>query len=291
MILLIGATGKVGGAAARELLRRGLPTRVLTREPAGAVDLAAAGAEVVVGDLQRPETLPPALDGVERLLLSTAPGPSLVAEQAVAIEAARTAGVSHVVRVSALGAQAGSDVNLADWHGRLDDILRASAAAWTILQPHWFAQNYLMQAASIAREGVIYGAMGEGCIAPVDVADIAAVAVAALTETGHEGQRYMITGPESLSQAEVAAAIGRGIGHDVRYVDLSADALARGLRDAGLPGWLVEGMLGLHAVYAAGHGDLVTDAVERVGRVRPTAIESFAAAHAPAFALAPGVLA
>lgn len=288
---MIGATGKVGGAAARELVRRGLPTRVLTRDSARAAELAVAGADVVVGDLQRPETLAPALDGVERLLLSTAPGPTLVAEQTAAIEAARAAGVAHVVRVSALGAQAGSEVNLADWHGRLDELLRASTAAWTILQPHWFVQNYLMQAASIAREGVIYGAMGEGRIAPVDARDIAAVAVAALTETGHEGKTYIVTGPASLSQAEVAAAIGRGIGHDLRYVDLPADTLARGLRDAALPRWLVEGTLGLHAVYAAGHGDLVTDAVERVGRVRPTTVESFAVAHAPAFALAPGVLA
>ena len=286
MILITGATGNVGGAVADVLLGRGIATRVLTRDPARAARFAAEGAEVVVGDLARPETLAGAFAGVDRMLLSTSPGPTLVEEQGAAIAAAHAGGVTHVVRVLALGADAGSDVNLLDWHGRLDDVLRASGLAWTILQASWFLQNYLMQAASIARDGVIHGAMRGGRVAPVDVRDMAAVAAAALAEPGHDGQVYAITGPQSLSQPEVAAAIGRGIGTEVRYLDLPTESFGLGLREAGLPQWLADGLLGLHTRFAEGHGDGVTDIVERVGRVAPTSVESFAIAHAAAFAAA-----
>lgn len=289
MILITGATGNVGGAVAEVLLGRGIATRVLTRDPARAARLAADGAEVVAGDLARPDTLAGAFAGVDRMLLSTSPSPAFVAEQGAAIAAAQATGVTQVVRVSAFGAHAGSEVNLLDWHGRLDDVLRTSGLAWTILQPAWFVQNYLMQAASIARDGLIIGAMREGRVAPVDVKDIAAVAAAALTEPGHDGQAYAITGPQSLSQPEVATAIGRGIGAEVRYMDLPAESFGRGLAEAGLPQWLAEGLLGLHTRFAEGHGDGVTDIVERVGRARPTNVESFAIAHAAAIAAAADV--
>lgn len=291
MILVTGATGNVGGAVADLLLERGVATRILTRDPARAARFAIAGAQVVAGDLMRPETLAGAFAGIDRLLLSTAPSPTLVEEQSAAIAAARATGVSAVVRVSASGAQADSPVNLLDWHGRLDEVLGESGLAWTVLQPGWFLQNYLMQAVSIARDGVVHGAMGQGRVAPVDARDVAAVAVAALTEPHHNGQVYSVTGPQSLSQPEVGSAIGRGLGIEVRYQDLPTASFSHGLRAAGLPEWLVAGLAGLHTRFAEGHGDEVTEVVRCVGQVAPTTVESFAAAHAAAFAGAAAALA
>ena len=288
MIVVIGATGTVGSEVTRRLLLRDEPVRVFSRDAARAATLAAQGAEVVVGDLERPDTVPAAVAGADALLLSTTPGPTMVREQTAALAAANEEGVKRVVRISAVGAEPGAAVNLLDWHGRLDAALRASSPSWTIVQSVWFAQNYLMQAGSIVGEGAIYGAMGGGKLAPVDVADLAAVAVAALTERGHDGQTYAVTGPQAGAQQEIAEAIGAGLGRDVRYVDVPAEDLTAGLTASGLPRWLAEGLVGLNVAYAGGLGDLVTDVVTSIGGVTPTTMQAFAAAHAAAFEAAAG---
>lgn len=283
MIVMIGATGTVGSEVTRRLLLRDEPVRVFTRDPERAAALAAQGAEVTVGDLDRPDTVLAAVAGADAVLLSTTPGPTMVREQTAALAAAREAGVERVVRISAVGAQPGSAVNLLDWHGRLDAALQASAPSWTIVRSLWFAQNYLMQAGSIVGEGAVYGAMGSGKLAPVDVADLAAVAVAALTERGHERQTYAVTGPQAGTQQEIAEAIGAGLGRDVSYVDVPAEDLTSGLTASGLPRWLADGLVGLNVAYAGGLGDLVTDVVSSIGGVTPTTMQAFAAAHAAAF--------
>jgi len=283
MIVVIGATGTVGSEITRRLLLRGERVRAFTRDPARAAALASQGAEVIVGDLDRPDTIQAAVVGADAMLLSTTPGPTMVREQTAALTAAREAGVERVVRISAVGAQPGAAVNLLDWHGRLDAALEASSRSWTIVQSVWFAQNYLMQAGSIFGEGAMYGAMGSGKLAPVDVADLAAVAVAALTEGGHDRQTYAVTGPQAGTQQEIAEAIGAGLGRDVRYVDVPAEALTAGLTASGAPRWLAEGLVGLNVAYAGGLGDLVTDVVPSIGGVTPTTMQAFAAAHAAAF--------
>ena len=202
MLLLTGATGKVGRPLAEMLGARGVPFRALVRSLDRAAPLRDAGAELVEGDLARPDTLARAFDGVDRLFLLTAPAEEMVALQHNAIEAARAAGVRHVVKLSAVGAGPGDPVpvRVARWHAEIEGALRASGMAWTMIRPHGFMQNTFAFAPSVAAEGRFY-APDTGRYPVVDARDVAAVAAAALTGGAHEGAEYEVTGPERLSRA------------------------------------------------------------------------------------------
>src|SRR5919107_1292118 len=215
MILVTGATGKeiVG-----ELKRLGVGgVRALVRDPARAAFIREAGFETAEGDFDRPETLGAALEGVERVLLLTPPTPQTFAQQSAFVEAARRAGVRHVVKFSAIGADAAAPEGFGKWHGQSEDLLKSSGLAWTMLRPNFFMQKVLWQARQIAASGAIYQPVGDARARFIDVRDIAAVAARALTEPGHEGQTYDLNGPEALSYAEVAAQLFQGTGASNGY--------------------------------------------------------------------------
>ena len=143
--------------------------------------------------------------------------------------AARTAGVAHVVKGSALGASDHSKSPIGKAHYEVEKVLEESSIPWTILRPHVFMQNFLDLARTIAREGRIRSASGEGKIPFIDARDIAAVAAVALTAPGHEGKKYVLTGPEALGYGDVARIIGKVVGRPVEY---TAESLAKcALRD------------------------------------------------------------
>lgn len=280
MILVLGATGTVGGALVRLLQQAGVPWRALVRSPERARTRLGSGAALVQGDLEQPETLPPALEGVERLFLASPVNPRQVAWQTEAIEAARRAGVHHVVKLSNLGADRAADFPVARWHGEIEAALEASGLAWTHLRPHFFMQNLLGQAATLRAEGVLRGAYGQGRISLVDARDVAAVAFSALTQPGHAGCAYALTGPEALSFAGIARALGGPLGRRVRYEALSGEAARRRLLAEGRPAWYAEALLVLFAGYARGEYAAVSDAVERVTGRPATPFARFLADHA-----------
>lgn len=281
-ILVTGATGHAGGEVARQLLAAGQPVRVLVRSRAKAEALAQAGAEIVEGDLEHAETIGPALAGIRHALLSTAAAPNLVEIHTAFIRAAQQAGLEHVVKVSAVGASSDSQVNLSRWHAASDQALQDSGVGWTILQPTFFSSNLLAYAPTVQRQGVFYGCMGEGRAPFVDVRDIAAVAVTALTQPGHMGQAYELTGPEALTYSEVAALLSRLLGKDVRYVDLPACQIVEAMEATGMPDWFAFDIAGLQRMYADG-GLGVSDAVERVCGRAAIRLEQFLQDHLAAF--------
>jgi uncharacterized protein YbjT (DUF2867 family) len=124
--------------------------------------------------------------------------------------------------------------------------------AWTILRPHVFMQNFLDIAPTIARDQKIRAASGEGKIPFIDARDIAAVAALTLTSAGHEGKKYVLTGPEALSYREVAKILGDAIGRRVDYVAESPEEARERLVRAGAPSWSIESMLALAAYQRAG---------------------------------------
>ena len=197
MILVTGGTGEIGSEVLRLLSQAGIPARALTRKLQKAQAL--AGITWVAGDLARPETLTTAFEGARTVFLLTHYLEDMVELQHNAIAAARAAGVSHVVKVSAFAATPHSRAPIGRWHYQVEMELQESGLAWTMLRPHHFMQNLLAQAEYVVKDGAIYSPSGDGKIPYVDARDVAAVAFVTLTQPGHHGKTYVVTGSEAIS--------------------------------------------------------------------------------------------
>ncbi len=284
MILITGATGTTGREIVEELRKGGATgVRALVRDPARAGVVRDAGFETVAGDFERPESLAAALEGVERALLLTPPTPQTFELQRNFIEAAKRAGVKHVVKLSAIGADSASPEGFGKWHGQSEEFLKSSGLEWTMLQPNFFMQNLLGQARQVAATGSVFQPVGDARASFVDTRDIAAVVARTLTEEGHEGQTYVLTGPEALSYHDVAAKLSEAAGRTIGYVPISPEQFREGALAAGLPEWLVAALERLNELFASGRAAEVSDAVRRVARREPTTFGQFARDHAGEF--------
>ena len=284
MILVTGATGKTGRHLTGELVRRGAPVRALVRNPAAAKAVLGDKVQIVAGDLDRPDTLEAAMLHVELLYLLAPPSPRLAEVEAGAIEAARRAGVRRIVKHSAIDAGSAARSSIARMHATSERMLAASGLDHTILRGSMFMQNFLLFAESIAVDGEIRAPMRNGRCAFVDCADLAAVAAAVLTEAGHQGRTYLVTGPEALSAADAAARLSAALSRPIRYVDCPVQEATAILRGQGSPEWMIADMLASIETFAAGEIDEVTDVVERVAGRSPRTFATFARDAAPLLA-------
>lgn len=233
LILVTGANGTVGTETVKQLVAAGHAVRALIRDPAKA-DKLDRRAEIVVGDLDKPETLASAFAGVGKAFVITN-GMDLNRLEANAFEAARSAGVGHIVKLSGRGVEwpMVRDTILALWHGESERRLQELGPSWTIIRPGFFASNVF--AFGVLAQGGFFLPAGEGKDSVIDPVDIAAVAVKALTEPGHEGRIYELTGPELLSFQEMIDKLSAFTGKPLVYVDVpEADALA-GMIGSGVP--------------------------------------------------------
>ncbi|MEV0300778.1 NAD(P)H-binding protein [Streptomyces prasinus] len=221
MILVTGATGNIGSALVRQLHRSGgSPVRALTRDAARASF--PDGVEAVEGDLARPVSLKPALDGVRSLFL--VPG---MGADADVLTAARQAGVEHVVLVSSITVRTHPHLPAAAENLAVERLLQDSGTNWTILRPTQFASNALWWAESIREDRSIRVPYADIGLPAVHPADIAAVARAALTEPGHRGRTYALTGPARITPRQQARAIGAALGHEVSVEEISREEAHR----------------------------------------------------------------
>ncbi len=282
MILVTGATGKVGPEVVRQLSARGVPVRALVRDPTRASHIRIPGVEIVVGDLARPETLAPAFAGVERVFLLTGVSSDQVELQANALEAARRAGARRIVKVSVAGGpDAGTQIGR--WHWATEKQIEASGLAFTFLRPTLYMQQMLAYAPSIAATASFSAPMGAGEIAVVDTRDVADVAVAALTEDGHDRRIYDLTGPEALSYDRMADAISDAIGKKVTYAHVPPEYTRKQMLADGVPRWLIDDMIVLAASFRDGYGAQVTSTVAEVTRHPPRNFRNFARDNAGIF--------
>jgi len=282
MILVTGATGHIGSELVRLLSGKGASVRAVTRDPQRAQHL--PGVDWVKGDLREADSLASLFRGADRMFLLTSNSEDMRTLQVNAIRAARAAGVAHVVKGSALGASDHSKSPIGRAHYETESALQESGMAWTILRPHVFMQNFLEMAPTIAREGEIRAASGEGKIPFIDARDIAAVAATTLTSAGHEGKKYVLTGPEALSYGEIATMIGSAIGRPVEYVAESLEEARERLLRAGEPPWSIESMLALAAYQRAGGPTaVISEAVRELLGRPPRNFSQFVQDYASAF--------
>ncbi|MDX3102300.1 NAD(P)H-binding protein [Nonomuraea angiospora] len=281
MILVTGATGNVGRELVRELDETGVPFRVLVRDPARAAALPER-AERVVGDLGDPATLPPAFAGADRLFLLT-PGIGLDHTRH-AVTAARSAGVRHIVHLSSFNVLGDPMPAMGRWHHEREQAIRASGIPATFLRPGGFMTNVFDWLPTIREAGYVLDPVGPGRYAPIDPADIAAVAALALTGDGHQGQEYVLTGEELFTVTEqveiLAAAAGRELA--VRAVTTAEEAVASRFPN-GAPPALAEAVIeGFHLMRADTAG-FRTGTVERLLRRKPRTFAAWCARNAGAF--------
>jgi uncharacterized protein YbjT (DUF2867 family) len=282
VILVTGATGKVGQEVVRQLAAASVAARALVRDPAGASHIRIPGIEIAVGDLAKPETLAAAFSGVERLFLLTSAAPDQVELQANALAAALRAGVQHIVKVSVAGGP-DSGTQIGRWHWATEKQIEASGIGFTFLRPTLYMQQMFAYAPTIAARGTFSAPMGTGEIALVDTRDVAAVAACALTEPGHGDHIYDLTGPEALSYESVAEAISQAIGKKVSYVHVPPEYAKKQMLADGVPRWLADDMIILTASFREGYGAGVTSTVADVTKRKPRAFRQFAKDHARVF--------
>lgn len=228
-IVVGGSSGQLGSAVAEGLLERVRPADVVlvTRRPGLLERLAARGATVRYGDYDRPDTLPEAFRGGDRLLLvSTDALDRRESQHRAAIGAAVAAGIGHVVYTSILSPVPANPVVVARSHQATEEMLAASGLAWTFLRNSLYSEFQVVEAAHCLATGRLAHNRGDGRVAYVSRDDCAAAAVAVLCADGHGGAAYDITGPELFGAAELASLYGALGNRPVDVVGVDDQAIA-----------------------------------------------------------------
>jgi uncharacterized protein YbjT (DUF2867 family) len=254
----------------------------MVRRAADATRVGADLESVVVADFDDPESLMAAVHGVGRAYLVTPSSEAAEAQQTRFAEIAANAGVELLVKLSQYAADEASPVRFLRYHAAVERRIRELGLGFTFLRPNLYFQGLLAFSRSIATEGRFFAPIGNARISAVDIRDIADVAATALTEQGHAGQTYTITGPAAVSHGEIAAALSRAAGRDITFVDVPPEAFADSLRDV-LPPWQVDGLVEDYAHYARGEAETIHPAVAEVTGHEPRDIDQFARDYADAF--------
>jgi uncharacterized protein YbjT (DUF2867 family) len=284
MVLVTGATGLNGSHLVRLLSSRGIPVRALVRNPTRGAALAGLpNVELVEGDMARPETLSEPLKGVDRAMLISSSDPAMLEIQSNFIDAARKAGVQHVVKLSGIMPDTDSPFRFARMHGEIELKLQRSGIAFTHLRAGEFMHAYFRQVPTIVSQGAVLLPMEDARIASIDINDIAEVAAKTLTEPGHEGKTYPLTGPEALTMAEVAEKLSAATGRPIRYVNVPPEEARKAQLARGVPEYTADALAELFAERRKGKESQVWPTTEEILGRRATSFAEFASRHAAIF--------
>lgn len=276
-ILVTGATGTIGTHVVSELAKRGASVRAAARG-AGKASLP-AGVEPAELDFADAASIDRALQGVSAAFLLTPLAADQVELGTRFIDRAKAAGVKRIVKLSALGSDIEPGIQLGRWHRAVERHLEASGIEHTILRPNNFMQNFASYYPPDA-EGVIYLPWGNAAVSFIDGRDVGRVAAVALTDAGHAGKAYTLTGPAAFTVAEAAATLSIVSGRKITYVDVPEDAARGAMLGMGLPAWMVDAMMELHAIDKAGYASVVTDEVAKITGTPARSFADFAKEHA-----------
>jgi uncharacterized protein YbjT (DUF2867 family) len=284
MILVTGATGKNGLEIIKRLSGRQERIRAMVRKQSDYTKFTRRpNLEFVEADFDDAASLREALSGVQRAFLVTNSSAKVEERQLRFLQSARESGVKHVVYLSQLHASSDSPLRFLRYHAAVESALRTSGMSYTNLRPNLYMQGMLMIGKTIASEGRLLAPAGNARVSVVDVRDVAAVAVAALTKRGHEGKTYDLTGPEALTHAQMAGQLSQALKRPVTFVDLPEPAFREGLRTLHMPDWQADGLVEDYAHYRRGEAADISSAVKDVTGVAPHSFSGFARDHEAAF--------
>src|SRR2546430_6114194 len=280
-VLVTGATGTIGRDVARQLSGKGVSVRAGVRDKAKARKQFGADIALVPFDFENQKTFSEALEGIEKVFLLPPLLPNQIEVMNAFVDAAKRAGVRHIVKLSAIGIDDETRPTAVKWHGANEQHIRESGLAFTFLRPNSFMQNFITYFPP--RNGAIYLPWGNGTASFVDTRDIANVAADVLTSNGHEGKIYTLTGPAALGIAEVARILSEVAGREFNYVDVPEAGARDGMLQAGVPEWQAELIMELHAVNKQNRWSAVTFDIEKITGTPPTDFTQFARDHVEKF--------
>jgi len=264
MMLITGATGNNGQELVRQLIALGQPIRALVRNPEEASGIKGPNVELAVGDFDRTETLDTALRNIDKAFLLTPAAERFVQWQVAFIEAAQRTGVRHLVKFSVLHASPTSPATLLRWHAQTEQHIRAAGIPFTFLRPNMFMQEMLRQADAIKSQAAFYFPFAPDVrLSLVDVRDNAAVAAKVLSERGHEGKIYELTGPVALTFPQIAEKLSSALKRQINYVQVSMDQWKQGFAATGAPGWLIDQVVELYLTFVPANS-VVTDTISKL---------------------------
>lgn len=189
----------------------------------------------------------------------------------------------RILKLSSIVAEPGASVAFWDWHGRVEQHLRQSRVSAVILRSSFYMSNLLTGAQQVAHEGRLYAPAGEARIAMIDPRDVGAAAAAILTTTGQDEQTYVLTGPEAITYAQVAAELSAATAREVEFIDVPDEGAKQGMIQAGLPDFVAEQVVAVFATLRQGVGEQVTATVESLTGSPPRDFASFAHDHSRLF--------
>jgi len=276
MILLTGVTGQTGGAAAKELINKGVPFRALVRDESKAAELKASGVELMVGDLGDQGSVREALQGIEKATLILPNSEDQQAMEMQFVDLAAEAGVKQVVKMSSFEAREDATSPIPVAHYAVEQHMKNSGLGWTMIRPNFFMQNFLGSGASIKSAGQFSLPMGNGVTVMIDCRDIGAAIATVLTGEGHERQSYDISGPEKLSFYEVADQFSEVLGRKIEYVDEDPQAFRERVAPFMRSEWHLNAVCHLFSEIVAGvvPPEVTTTFQELVGR-EPISLKQF----------------
>jgi NAD(P)H dehydrogenase (quinone) len=277
-IAVTGATGELGGRVARELSSRGLEQRLIVRDPARAPKL--PGAAVVTASYEDSEAMARALEDVSTLfLVSGHEDPDRISLHRKAIEGARLAGVERIVYTSFMGAAPNATFPYARDHGATEQAVREAGISLTSMRDTLYAD---VAPLFVGADGVIRAPAGHGRVAWVARADVARLAAVLLTEPGHEGQIYDVSGPHAIDLHETARILTKATRRAITY---HAETLVEARESrAGHPDWLVDGWVGSYLMLDTGEASVTSHTIEHLTGQRPMTLSEFLAAEPSSFA-------
>jgi uncharacterized protein YbjT (DUF2867 family) len=279
-VLVTGATGNTGSLLLPKLLKSDVDVSIFVRDEAKAASLKEMGARVVVGDLDKPETIRAAVKGIDKIYLLTWNGQSQLKQAENILNEISKSGKPHIIRHSMWGSE---NSRIIKQGYKIEEMIKSSGMPWTILKPTFFMQNTMMAAQTIESDGVIYWDMKDGKLGMIDVRDIADAAFGAITQNGHEGKSYILTGPDPVSFHDIAHIFSKVLSKEVKYVNVPGEASFQAMVGMGIPEWIAKGYQELSEGFSDNFANSTNNNVEILTGHKARSFEQFATDFAQVF--------
>jgi len=288
-ILVTGVTGTVGSEVVKQASNyTDVHVKAAARSVNRIINLEGDRVKTVALDYNKPESMKEALKDVDKLFLLTPDAPNALELASNLVNEARTAGVRHIIKQSMIGADLKADAEVMRLHRQAEQIIEESGIPYTFLRPNEFMQNFInFHGHSKKNNNAFYLPMESAKVSVVDVRDIAAVAVKALTEHGdnnkHNNKIYLIAGPEALSYHQMAQLISNATGKKISYTSISEEEARAAMKEMGMDDWLINAILELYDYFRKEYASQVSSAVEEVTGKKPIPFTQFARDYVEVF--------